>query len=285
MSPVYHVDMAMKGILFNKTVGKQRFIDRILSMDKFAIKWFSAYRLYRLYAILWRVCRKLHKIIIQIFLPLIVRPQSGSLELKRLGTDYGGWTVPVNVLNEDSICYCAGVGTDASFDFALLDLFGCSVFSLDPTPKAIAYMKSEQYDRNKLSFLPIGVLDKDVELPFYAPAKDIEVSCSIFDLHGRGQCFKARCYKLSSIMKQLGHDHIDLLKLDIEGSWRGIIPDIVNDGIKISVLCVEFDSPTKLTWVLSAIRMLKSIGFVLVFYEKENFTFVQESLISQPSGQ
>ena len=252
-------------------------------MDKSAITWLSGYNLYRLYAMAWRVCRKLHKIIIQIIVPLIVRPQSGRLELKRLGTDYGGWTVPVNVLNEDSICYCAGVGTDASFDFALLDLFGCSVFSFDPTPKAIAYMRRSRYDRSKLSFLPMGVLDEDVELPFYAPAKDQEVSCSIFDLHGRGQCFKARCYKLSSIMHQLGHDHIDLLKLDIEGSWRSIIPNIVHEGIKISVLCVEFDSPTKLTWVLSAIRMLEGIGFVFVFYEKENFTFVQKSLLSQPS--
>jgi hypothetical protein len=141
-------------------------------------------------------------------------------------------------------------------------------------------MKHTPYDQSKLHFLSIGVLDDDVELPFYSPAKDEEVSCSIFNLHGRGQCFKARCYKLSSIMHQLGHDHLDLLKLDIEGSWRSVIPNIIEEGIKISVLCVEFDSPTKLTWVLSAIRMLESIGFVLVYSEKENFTFIQKSLLS-----
>ncbi len=235
----------------------------------------------RLYAISWRVCRKAHKLIMHLVLPLIVRRPPDNLELKRFGTDYGGWTIPINVLNEDSVCYCAGVGVDASFDFALLDEFGCSVFSFDPTPKAIAYMGRTEYDRSKLRFLPIGVLDKDVERSFYAPANDKQVSCSVFDLHGRGQQFTARCQKLSSIMRQLGHDHIDLLKLDVEGAWRSIIPNIVEEGISMSILCVEFDSPTKLTWVLSAIRMLRSIGFVLVCCEKENFTFVQKSLLSQ----
>jgi len=55
--------------------------------------------IHRVYAMLWRVCRKLHKMIIHAVLPHIARPQSGNLRLERLGTDYGGWTVPINVLD------------------------------------------------------------------------------------------------------------------------------------------------------------------------------------------
>ena len=239
---------------------------------------------HRTYAILWRLCRKLHKTVIHAMLPFVARPQAGNLQLKRLGTDYGGWTIPVDVLDGNSICYCVGVGVDASFDVALLEQFQCEVFSFDPTPKAIAYMERLQYDRSKLRFLPIGIWDKDTELSFYAPANAQEVSHSVFDLHGRGECFKASCRKLSSIMQELGHDHIDLLKLDIEGAWRDVIRNIIRERIDISILCAEFDSPVKLTWVLSTIRALEQIGFVLAHYEKDNYLFVKKLLLSPSSA-
>jgi hypothetical protein len=36
----------------------------------------------------------------------------------------------------------------------------------------------------------------------------------------------------------------------------------------------------RLAWVLSAIRELEQIGFVPAFYEKDNYLFVQKSLLS-----
>jgi FkbM family methyltransferase len=245
------------------------------------MRTFIAAKLHRIRAILWRVLRKCDKVIIHAFLPFLVKPQSGGLTLRRLGTDYGGWTVPMGLLNERSICYCVGVGIDASFDFALVDMFKCRVFSFDPTPKAITYMERQQYDRTRLSFLPIGVWDKDTKLRFFAPANPAETSHSVFDLHGTGSYFLAECRKLSSIMHQQGHDHIDLLKLDIEGAWRNVIENIVEERINISILCVELDSPTTIARVLWVIRALASIGLVLVHFEKDNYLFVQKKLLSQ----
>lgn len=233
----------------------------------------------RLGALLWRVRRKCDKMIIHAVLPFLAKPQDGELELERLGTDYGGWTVPVDLLNKRSICYCVGVGIDASFDFALADQFKCKVFSFDPTPKAIAYMESEQYDRERLKFMPIGVWNEDTELRFFAPANPAETSHSVFDLQGTGKHFTAECRRLSTIMQDLGHEHIDLLKLDIEGAWRKVIRNIVDERIRISILCVELDSPVTLTRVLRVIRMLGSIGFVLVHFEKDNYLFVKKALL------
>jgi FkbM family methyltransferase len=230
-------------------------------------------------AILWRIRRKCDKIIVHFFLPFLVKLQQGELKLQRLGTDYGGWTVPVNLLNENSICYCVGVGIDASFDFALVEQFMCSVFSFDPTPKAIDYMEDAEYDHSKLRFLPIGVWNQDTELRFYSPANPEETSHSVFDLHGTGKYFTAECRKLSTIMRDLGHRHIDLLKLDIEGAWRKVIQNIVDECLSISILCVELDSPTTLVRVLRVIRMLGSIGFVLVHFEKDNYLFVKKDLL------
>jgi hypothetical protein len=128
--------------------------------------------------------------------------------------------------------------------------------------------------------VPIGVWDKDTQLRFYSPANPQETSHSVFDLHGTGKYFTAECQKLSTIMKELGHDHIDLLKLDIEGAWRTVIQNIVDERIAISILCVELDSPTTLFRVLKVNRMLGSIGFDLVHFEKDNYLFVQKSLLT-----
>lgn len=239
-------------------------------------------KLRRLGALFWRVRRKCDKVIIHALLPFLAKSQTDKLKLQRLGTDYGGWTVPVDLLSEHSICYCIGVGIDASFDFALIEQFSCSVFSFDPTPKAIDYMEHAEYDRSKLRFLPVGVWNEDTELRFYSPANPEETSHSVFDLHGTGKHFTAECRKLSTIMQDLGHEHIDMLKLDIEGAWRKVIRNIIDEQIKISILCVELDSPTTLTRVLWVIRVLGSIGFVLVHFEKDNYLFVKKTLLSQP---
>ena len=235
----------------------------------------------RLYAILWRIRRGVDKMVVHAFLPLLVKPQCGELVLQRFGTDYGGWIVPVDLLSEQSICYCVGVGIDASFDFALIDQFACKVFSFDPTPKAIAYMKRAKYDHNRLRFLPIGVWDEDTELRFYAPANQEQTSHSVYDLHGTDNYFVAECRKLSMIMNDLGHEHIDLLKLDIEGAWRRVVRNIIDEKISISILCVELDSPVTLPRVRDIIRGLASMGFVLAHYQKDNYLFVKKDLLSK----
>jgi hypothetical protein len=43
-----------------------------------------------------------------------------DLRLERLGSDYGGWYVPIDRLAPHSICYLAGVGEDITFDLALI---------------------------------------------------------------------------------------------------------------------------------------------------------------------
>jgi len=232
-------------------------------------------------AILWRVRRKCDKVIIHALLRFLVKPQSGELTLQRFGSDYGGWTVPIDFLNDKSICYCVGVGLDATFDFALMEQFNCKVFSFDPTPKAIAYMKRAKYDHNRLCFLPIGVWDEDTELRFYAPANQEQTSHSVYDLHGTDNYFVAECRKLSTIMQDLGHEHIDLLKLDIEGAWRRVVRNIIDEKISISILCVELDSPVTLPRVRDIIRGLASMGFVLAHYQKDNYLFVKKDLLSK----
>lgn len=84
--------------------------------------------------------RRLRSRFLLIFSKAIFRVQPRP-DLKKLGGEhYGGWVVPISVLSESSICYCAGVGEDITFDLALIDTFGCDVFAFDPTPRAVRHV-------------------------------------------------------------------------------------------------------------------------------------------------
>jgi hypothetical protein len=60
-------------------------------------------------------------------------------DLTRIGTAYGGWSIPAGAISRDSVCYLAGLGEDASFDLSLIESFGCTVHAFDPVPEAARY--------------------------------------------------------------------------------------------------------------------------------------------------
>lgn len=205
--------------------------------------------------------------------------QAHDLSLQSLGHGDGAWTVPIDLIRPDWTCYCVGVGVDATFDIALSN-FVTNVFSFDPTPRSIAFMEALDYDRNRISFHPIGIWNENEKLRFYAPMNRQHANYSTQDIHGTSEYFVADCKKLTTIMDELGHEHIDLLKLDIEGSWYEVLMHAVNAKIQISVLCVEFDSPTSFLKVTRMIRALNTIGLKLVHRERDNFLFLHEKLLS-----
>ena len=187
--------------------------------------------------------------------------------------------MPVNHLDEESICYCIGVGLDASFDFELTSKIGCKVFSYDPTPMSIEYMSTVQYDKSLLTYKPIGIWDQDKSLKFFSSTNQAH-SNSVFDLRGTGKYIEVPCKKLSSLMSDNEHEHIDLLKIDIEGAWDVVLQNIINEKVSISILCVELDSPVSIFKVTKLIRDLEKNNFSLAHFEKDNYLFVQQELLN-----
>src|SRR5205823_748224 len=79
------------------------------------------------------------------------------LPLVRIGTDYGGWTVPDGAIDASWVCYCGGVGYDVSFDLGLVERYGCVVHAFDPTPSAIRYAHEAAGHEERLRFFPWGL--------------------------------------------------------------------------------------------------------------------------------
>lgn len=189
--------------------------------------------------------------------------------LVRLGSAENGWYAPEGRL-DGLRCYCIGVGLDASFDFALAER-GAEVHAFDPTPTAIAYMERENAGR--VRFHPWGVLDHDGTMRLYAPLSETHGSHFLHDLHRTGQYHEVPCLRLGSIVARLGHDRIDLLKMDIEGSWYEVIPDMLDAGLRPPLLQVEYDSPAPVWRVSRSHLALAAAGYALVLREGDNAVY------------
>jgi hypothetical protein len=75
----------------------------------------------------------------------------------RLGTAYGGWTIPKNLLTEHSVRYCVGCGENISFDLALAEKYSCEGFGFDPTRRSIAYAGKVTSGIRNYHFQDVGI--------------------------------------------------------------------------------------------------------------------------------
>ena len=166
---------------------------------------------------------------------------SADYRIERYGSVYGGWHVPVELIRADWIIYTFGLGEDASFDLALIDKHGCRVQAFDPTPKAIAYAATIQSPN--FIFRPMGAWHCDASIKFHLPARPEYASYSALNIYDSDDYVDAEVRSIRSLAEELGHSKIDLLKLDIEGAEQLVIPNMLADGIKPTVFCVEYDQP------------------------------------------
>ena len=162
--------------------------------------------------------------------------------LVSIGSDYGFWVVP-DTFGPSSVCYLAGVGEDITFDLGLIARFGSTVHAFDPVPASSEYVSLAASHEPRFVFHPVGLWFEDAHLSFHAPAVEGHVSHSATDLHGTGVAFEADVRSVGSLMQELAHDHVDLLKLSVEGAEHEIIRGALDAGIEPSVVCVEYAQP------------------------------------------
>lgn len=167
-----------------------------------------------------------------------------------LGSDYGGWGLDLSKISESSIIYSFGVGTDVTFDNELINKTKCIIHAFDPTPRSINWVKKQNLNTNFL-FYEIGLSDKDGTSFFNEPPNESWVSYSETN-NPNEKSVECQVKTLSSIMKQLNHSYIDLLKMDIEGSEFSVLINLHKSNIFPSQILVEFhgDDLKKITDVL-----------------------------------
>ncbi|SCA58342.1 hypothetical protein AB751O23_AA_00110 [Chlamydiales bacterium SCGC AB-751-O23] len=244
-------------------------------------------------------------------LPVTLHSYFGSNT--QFGTDYGGYAIPnvKGLFNEDSIVYSGGIGEDMSFDVAIANKFGCRVHMFDPTPRSYTHFKSvvkylnaskkgavpteePVYMRSLANFMRqpslfsfnrhgvSNINKKDVK--FYAPKRSSHVSHSVVNLQKTKEFFTADLKNIKEVMRKNGHDHIDLLKVDIEGLECELLCNILTEGIFPKVVSVDFDSARYADLkhkVLDLIHLMKEHGYLVLGRKPQSWdlTFVRREVL------
>ena len=146
--------------------------------------------------------------------------------LTDVGTPYGGWTVPGQLIDDAWLCYCVGAGGDVSFDLALIDRYGATVRSIEPVAEYVEEARRSAAGRDRFSTYQAAVATADGPTRMQVTHDPRSRSLSAAGLYDTDRYVEVPGRRLESLMAELGDDHIDLLKLDIEGSEYDVVPTL-----------------------------------------------------------
>mmetsp|Transcript_44479 Transcript_44479/g.135583 ORF Transcript_44479/g.135583 Transcript_44479/m.135583 type:complete len:302 (-) Transcript_44479:283-1188(-) len=159
-----------------------------------------------------------------------------------IGSSYGGWAyIPDNITSK-SVIYSVGIGEDTSWDEAMIAKHGLAVWGFDPTPKARDYVaKKKSLTGSHFHFTEEGLGVNKGTVVFTKPKNPAHVSMRQGSISGLGDSINASINTLENWMKDNNHSHIDILKIDIEGSEYDVLDDwIGRDSFPMTQLLVEF---------------------------------------------
>ena len=199
------------------------------------------------------------------------RPDARPLQL-------GNWPLLPDAIDEDSVVYSFGVGDNITWDRAMIARFGATVHAFDPTPQSIAWVARQKLPP-QFRFHDCGISNHDGVLNFYPPRKAGGMHYSQESRHRSGAAPKpipGKVERLTTIMQRLGHERIDVLKLDVEGSEFDAVPDVLASGVPVGQLLVEihYHFPSRsLAAGLALIAQIKAAGMECFYISERGLEF------------
>lgn len=201
------------------------------------------------------------------------------------GNNYGGFYVCPDFLDENAIVYSFGIGEDVSFDQCLIEKHQCKIFGFDPTPKSIEWIRSHDIALSgNFKFFAYGVSIRSGIVDFFLPKNRNHVSGSSIHQNNvdDNQRIEVEMKTVSDIARTLGHKKIDVVKMDIEGAEYEVIDGLLDSGIPIRQLAIEFHDrffPDGRLRTIKAIERLKRSGFELfgVSDSLEELSFINKN--------
>lgn len=182
------------------------------------------------------------------------------------------WVISPAGLGTEPLVYSLGLSENLSFDLGMIQQHGARVHGFDPTIESQRFV-AKSYLPADFHYHPLAVAGHDGQLDLYER----------MGKGGRkkGACFlRASCKKISTLVKELGHSRLDILKIDVEGSEYPILEDVCLKGIPVSQIAVEFHHRFEeigLTATIRSHQMLLKHGYQLAHISDwaEEFLYIK----------
>jgi len=180
------------------------------------------------------------------------------------GSEYGGHTICPRGLSSNAVVYSAGVGDDISFDLSLIQNYAAKVYAFDPTPQSFEWISTQRLPA-EFHFYNWAISDRDGVAKLFPPRNRKHISHTLLPRNRPDRRpLEVKTRRVETVMKELGHDQVDVLKLDIEGSEYVVIADILSSNLRIEQMIVEFHNPVPQlgrSATKAAIQMLNQHGY------------------------
>jgi FkbM family methyltransferase len=154
----------------------------------------------------------------------------------RLGSlfDGGKWICDPPALPDSAIVYSFGIGDNISFDMDMAGRLACNVYMFDPSPSVVSrfktFLSGQACGKGRMFYQPVGLGPVSGE------------AGRQWNLVIEGKACKVE--SLSNLARSLRHDHVDVLKIDIEGgemaALRQVLASQTLDSLRVRQLLVEF---------------------------------------------
>lgn len=193
------------------------------------------------------------------------------MALKMCGPRRERWLVPEGPAPHGGIAYSAGIGTNCDVE-VYLSRIGYEVWCFDPTPDVEGNIVLPLEQNPHLHFMPVAVGLEDGEAVFHQsrPGRPLY---TLEPGNHRGVDITVPVLPVWTIMHNLGHPRIDLLKMDIEGSEADVIQQVLDAGVRPDVLMIEWhDSPERANQ--SVRQQLEIVGYKVAGSLKGHFTYI-----------
>jgi FkbM family methyltransferase len=157
------------------------------------------------------------------------------MNIKYLGTEYGGWAVDLDSIKDGDFIIDAGLGEDVSFLDELLKVKKINIIGIDPTEKSHKFL--EKKDLKNFKLIKKCIAKHGIEnIEIYKNKNPEHVSESYFSDHSsteNTERYVAECISFKTLIQKYNPA---LIKMDIEGAEY----DVLKECHGVNQICVEF---------------------------------------------
>jgi len=204
-----------------------------------------------------------------------------TIQTETYGNKGVAWSLCPKNIDENSIVYSCGVGYDISFDLTLINKFDLKLYAFDPTPKSVEWILNQKLPKQFI-LKNIGLADYDGKAKFNPPENPEHISATMLDRpKTKDDAYKVDVKTIVSIMQELEHKHIDILKMDIEGMEYRVIDNMLETNILPTQVLIEFHHRFKnigIKHTLKAVKKLRKAGYKVFHVSKtgEEIAFIKK---------